>query len=371
MDSRILTRLVLLLGGLALPLGFVTVQTLPSQQPPPKTPEQGTAAIAASFDILDPQTTLVVQIPSELTGQAVVIITNIGGSPITDLNLFVALKDDSGNAFPQNDVKVVPSGQLNLEPHTPLVLQITLTLKKPFPKFEGKHSYTHQSLSGYLFFKAGDTVKQRPLQLVPFQSSPQVTRLVWFGLGAAVLIGAISLWCLRSKLDERMTFPEWTTSSWVTNLTIIGTVLTATTSAMGVVKQPHILQAAEYTTMSVLFGALVLIAPLAYNSIRFAQTPNPGGGATPKYEGYVWLFIVAITFTLWGAFGQFMLVYYYFGEFANAHLISLSGSWVFQGGIVLIGLLLGLYATRTIYSYATETSSTQHPGGSEPKDAGV
>lgn len=363
MDSRMLPKLMLLLGGLLVPLGFVAGLTPSSQQVPLSTSEKDKEPVETNFELLDAQVPLVVQIPNDLKEEAAITVINNGESPIEieDRWLSVTLKDDSGHAFPEENLKVeiTPKGKLN--PHEQRVFQISLALTKPFPKFKGRPFYASQSLTGYLFFRAGKTVKQRPLQLVPFHSSPQVAWLIWIPLGVAVLIGLISLWRLREKLGKRMVFPEWTSSSWMTNLTVVGAVLTTTTSAIGAVKQPQLLQLAEYTVLSVLFGALVLIAPLAYNSIRLAQDPNAG----PSYGGYVWLFIATITFTLWGAFGQFLLIYYYFDEVAKARLISRSGSLMFNSGIALVGLLLCVYAARTIYFLATQ------PTKPEPSATGV
>ena len=367
MNIQRILGLAFLIGAIGVPLvwnagstslGQTSTGTEVTAQPKDKNPEEP----KIDFEVLGYETATMI-VPINGDGESAVPITVNNKSAKTIINEgdwagYVAVHDDSGGAWPSSQVKVgiLHVDKEPLQPTTAREIKITFKLEAALPRFENKPSYASQSLSGYLFLRAGKThiSKPIPVQVVTTNPSPRAKWLILSGLFAGLLILAFEAALLRGKLIKSIIIPEWGAGSVMTNLTLIGTVVTGLASAWSLIKQPHLLQIAEYIVLSGLFGALATIAPLAFSSIRLSQRPGPGVEAPPA-TSKAWLFLVACLFTIWGAFGQGILIYYYFDEFARAHLVTESGLNVIVSGMIVVGLLLGYYAISTIYSIASKS----------------
>ncbi|MFL6214768.1 MAG: hypothetical protein ACJ74J_12860 [Blastocatellia bacterium] len=359
-----------LLGGLSLPVALSATQTSPNQSSSTEASDKPAGSQTTKFDILDSAQPLVIPISKKDgngQGEGTLIVLNSQGTPINSFTSSFALQDESGRRHDAGTIHVQVSPSGPLAEYEPEAFTVSVSLDHPLPPFEStffskffKGGLASQNLSGYLFLHAGNLTARRPLQLISAEQSPLANFPVYLSLGIAVTIGLVCIWVLRDKLGKQMGLPAWSSSSLATNLGFITSLAAATANLLVPVK-PHLLQKSEYTTLSMLFAALITVAPLAYSSIRL-QPQSDGSAATPNYKGYVVLLILTNIITLWGAFGALTVVAFYFIELAEAHLLSPFASWVFLISLVLIGLLLILYAiSSTLVTVRASTSDGGEP----------
>lgn len=174
-----------------------------------------------------------------------------------------------------------------------------------------------------------------------------------FASFAVVLIALVWLALKGIKLSQRMGPPTWNFSdSWGTNITVGGALLTTLLGFSALPEQTHYLNKIAYLCLSLIFAALITVAPSIYALVR---TPvNVPGSTTPQYQGYVLPFAVACGLTLWGALGQLGTVGLLFGELWAAREISQQMLLSLVTIIGLVGLLLLGYGLRTIVQIATK-----------------
>ncbi|MGE5113372.1 MAG: hypothetical protein ACM3JB_21105 [Acidobacteriaceae bacterium] len=211
-------------------------------------------------------------------------------------------------------------------------------------------------LSGYLEMTAsGGPENRKPphlyraLKIPPALPSNIATRLFGWTLYIAIAAVVTSIIVLAAKdgLGQRLGPPSWNFSdSWGTNITVAGAVLSTLLSFSALPEQTHYLNKIAYLCLSLIFSALITIAPSIYALIR---TPvNVQGSDTPQYQGYVVPFAIASGVTLWGALGQLGTVALLFGELvASKEIANTILCWL----IVLLGVvavLLVIYAVRMI-----------------------
>jgi len=130
--------------------------------------------------------------------------------------------------------------------------------------------------------------------------------------GALALIFVIVMIAIRrSVLSETVqTGPGWSfNDSWLTNITALGAILGTVLASAGFL--PDVLPGVStggFTGLSLLFGGLVVTAPIVYAAASkwqfAAQSPTDTSPATLVSPGRVWGVVVAAGFTLWGVFGE-------------------------------------------------------------------
>jgi hypothetical protein len=99
--------------------------------------------------------------------------------------------------------------------------------------------------------------------------------------------------------------PTWDFSkSWASNVTVVGAILGTVLSAKVLPATTVVVSPSGYTALSLLFGALVVVAPLLFVATRKGRADAKG----PVYTGYGWAFLVASSVTLWGVIGQLTTV---------------------------------------------------------------
>jgi hypothetical protein len=372
--------------------------------------QQGAAQSKAQLEILDAATTLTVQIsnPPGSHGIMAVYLRNDGDGDISTLEFSAALQDENGKAYslsasPSPGEAGVRIGAVEsqdyLAGHSIKPFELQIKLDTGLPRFENEAALIPHTLTGHLVVvgrakkkaenmpaenrpadkkpvdkKAGKSkpaekkaaekkegektegesqlgeklIKSRPLKLIPLGPSQRSADSVWFGLIAASAVIIVSALFFKLKLNQRMGLPEWTASgSLATNLTAVGTVLMTILASPALPLTTHTLQKSEYATLGLLFGVLVFLAPIIYNSIRVPSTRDQT--PTTAYEGYVGMFLLASLVTLWAVFGQLATIWYAVAELWQAHYMPYGSLVVFRACIVVVTLLLFIYAFVAIY----------------------
>lgn len=231
-------------------------------------------------------------------------------------------------------------------------------------------------LSGYLQLTAKTpehkaATKYRVLKVPSPTPSFAATLLFWvsFMLTALIALGAINK--LRKEqipITQRMGSATWSFSdSWGTNIAVGGALLNTLVAFSALPDQTHYLSKNSYVCVSMIFGAVITVAPSVYSLIRtpVLTGPNP----TIQYQGYVGSFALASGLTAWGAIGQVVTVAFLFAELASARLFSVSVLLCLTAVLALIAGFLLLYEGRTIVQIARlqkAVSDASAKGGGGP-----
>src|SRR5262249_35260574 len=122
---------------------------------------------------------------------------------------------------------------------------------------------------------------------------------------------------------------------------ILGTVLSANVlpATTAVVVSPN-----GYTALSLLFGSLVVLAPLLFTALRVGK-PDP---KAPQYIGRGFAFLVASSVTLWAVLGELATVGLVLYEAQHAKALALGAViplWITIGAAMT---LVAVYGFRTI-----------------------
>lgn len=218
-------------------------------------------------------------------------------------------------------------------------------------------------LSGYLELTAKTSpdrkasTKYRVVKVPPVTPSPWATRLFWISLlgTALVALGATSK--LRKEhipINQRMGSPTWNFGdSWGTNIAVGGALLNTLVTFSALPDQTRYLSKISYVCVSMIFGAVITVAPSLYSLIRTAvAVPVPGGNPAIQYQGYVGSFALASALTAWGAIGQVVTVAFLFAELGSARLISISILACLATVLALTAIFLLVYEGRTIVQIA-------------------
>jgi len=366
-------------------------------------PGQQTAK-PAQLEILDAATPLTVQIPntSHSPATTTIYLRNDGEKELSTMEFSAALQDENGKAYSLSpSATPVDAGirigaitsQDALAGHSLKPFELQIKLDPGLPLFENEDVFIPHTLTGHLVVagrekkaeirpadnnasntnqpakktgkketvkkkpaenqtveknkdeKQGDSqlklVKSRPLKLIPAGPSKRSANPVWFGLIAAAAVIILSALFFKLNLKQRMGLPEWNASgSLATNVTALGTVLMTVLASTALPSTTHTLQKSEYATLGLLFGVLVFLAPIIYNSIRVPKDQTP----TAAYEGYVGMFLLSSLVTMWAVFGQLATIWYVVGELGQARYMSDTSIIVFRGCIAVVTILLLIYA---------------------------
>ena len=201
------------------------------------------------------------------------------------------------------------------------------------------------------------SVITKPMRLLPPVKSQLSPGLFWvpFGIALACLVVA-SLLVARFGLFARMGNTTWDFSqSWASNLTVAGTVLTALLGWAGLAEYGKYLSKNSYLCLSVLFAALVSLAPAVYNFTRRSITvpvPDPDDASNVsgvRMEGYVFGFLLASFVTVWAVLGQLFTIAFVMAELVDLGPLPASAGAAFSGLIVVLAVLLLVYVVVTIY----------------------
>ncbi len=170
-------------------------------------------------------------------------------------------------------------------------------------------------------------------------------------------------------LMDRMGHAQWDfTTSWASILTVVGALL-------GTVLSGQQGATAQYGYLNLFFLLLVALAPLVYNFIGSLEEADPTLTAqnqsntsalvqgltqsnpnvdkntedpmTYQYQGYVWGFLTASTFTLWAVIGELFTLIVLLGDIARPSSVN-AYVLVIQLFLVVVVLCVGYYGWKTV-----------------------
>lgn len=191
---------------------------------------------------------------------------------------------------------------------------------------------------------------------------------VWISLAIAFVL-VLTRWATLTDgpgLSASLGEVNWSfNDSWATTLTALGALLGTILSTTGVLPaSPRPLSTAALGGLNLLFGLLVLLAPLLFSSFARARGSKEGDEG-PSYEGTVWAFLVSCVLTIWAVLGELVTIFVLLQELV-AGALSESLSWLFLILTALGAVLLGIYSCGTIkatLSFRTETTESAAAGG--------
>jgi hypothetical protein len=191
--------------------------------------------------------------------------------------------------------------------------------------------------------------------------------LVWASLAVASLVVTIRWFTLKAKprLSAKLGEVNWSfTDSWATTLTALGALLGTILSTAGVLpKSTKLLSTSALGGLNLLFGLMVLVAPLLFSSFARVRSKNTDDDE-PSYQGTVWAFLAACILTLWAVIGELATIFVLLQEFTIGTL-SASLSWLFVALAVMGAVLLVIYSwgtIRAIIDYREEEVLTEAAG---------
>jgi hypothetical protein len=182
------------------------------------------------------------------------------------------------------------------------------------------------------------------------------SRYTLFPLGLWCLVAVIAVIAclfLGRRLKTPMSGPQWNfSSSFGTNITLGGSLLTLVSSSSLFSDYPHFMTKQTYTAFSLLFAGAAIIAPVLYTLLsKPVSTGNSNGASSVGYVGTVGLFVFAAALAVWAFLGQLTTVGFLFTEFAaRGYIVSLN-IWIFYVVFGLVGFGLIVYAWRTASFY--------------------
>jgi hypothetical protein len=177
-----------------------------------------------------------------------------------------------------------------------------------------------------------------------------VNQLLW--IPCAVAFGLALARYLSLRLSGRLTRGNRLgavnfdfSKSFASTITVVGALLGTVLSASVLPEETRLLTKAEYTTLSLVFGALVVVA-----GIVFAASERPAEGeelkadVDLKYEGGVGAFFVSAGFTLWAAAGQVACLALIIVESEEAGRMPVAASVIFA---ILLAIAAGAIVVYT------------------------
>ena len=195
---------------------------------------------------------------------------------------------------------------------------------------------------------------------VPLLRISAATSIVLASLGAAAVV-TLSGW-FRSRagtaaLKKAIGDPTWDFSkSWASNVTVVGAILGTVLSAKILPAATVVVSANGYTALSLLFGALVVLAPLLFVASRSGKPDAKG----PVYTGHGWAFLLASLVTLWGVIGQLVTVGLVLYEAQHATTLARGAVfpiWCVLGLALLLVSVYGLQSVRLTLAKALPPDS--------------
>jgi len=161
--------------------------------------------------------------------------------------------------------------------------------------------------------------------------------------------------------------PTWAfTESWSSTLTFGGAFLTSLLGFAALPDQGHTFSKSSYTLLSLLFAALIGLAPGVYNLFRApVQVRTDATTLTIQYQGVVALFLVAGVFTMTGVLAQLSLLGCLFSDLATAGLMSTPTASAFRRLSVVLLFALGFYAVISAAQTVIYQSAPERQGDSK------
>jgi hypothetical protein len=180
-----------------------------------------------------------------------------------------------------------------------------------------------------------------PLVIKPEQHHDRAAALLLFA--PLVFAALLVLGRVLTLSDIKSTFgpANWSYSeSWATSLTVVGALLGTILGAGVLPDELDLFSKAGYSAFNVLFGMLVLVAPLVY--VAGQNRIKDAAGKTQRYQGTTLSFAIASVVTLWGVFGELATVGLLFREIEKAGGLSnvlVVVSWIILAAIIFVAVV--------------------------------
>ena len=367
----------LVLAG-ALALGVSVAQDPPAT--PPVDPSAETAAqkpppatYAITPDVIDCTTFI-----SQDKCRTGIVIRPGPKTPDGTLTIRAVLTNPDGQSFNVPVQAECRSGcaganvTFGAEPAVPVL--VTFELPKDWQQW-----WHPQVASGFLgVVSSSGRFDGTPKRLRILAASPSLWQLALILVPGVIallitLVVVILLRRVKISLTHRMGAPSWRASeSWSSNLTV-GAGLANGVLALAVVSDFTVFMTKpSYAVVSVLLGALVLLAPIVYGISRRAVTiePDPAASAlssrgvplpkpVPKeeFEGVVRVFLIAGLLTLWASGGQLLTFALLMAELWRFGALSPVVAAIIAVLVLIVFLALLKYGGVSMYEAASKAKS--------------
>ncbi|MET0306348.1 MAG: hypothetical protein ABW196_08990 [Solirubrobacterales bacterium] len=276
-----------------------------------------------------------------LTGESELAITGSESKDTATAELFVT---NPGKAVPIT-VDFVASGASGVEVSKFEPTQASAEGATPVEVTFTGLAALDAATSGAIVVRGGAAPVFRQAKLSPGlqPSRDWPTTLVIVALVAMLaLFAAIAAFAvLRDKaefLTKQAPGPKWSFESWATTLTAVGAIVGTVVAAVTYPKEPKQIDKDTLVALVLLFGALVVIAPFVFQSMR-----NPRASANDQEAGlwgYNWALLVSCAVTCGAVLGELGCL-----GLLSRELIG-SGGWA-DAALVVVALL----ALMTIYYF--------------------
>jgi hypothetical protein len=304
-------------------------------------------AAESPLQFLDDETLTVKYEPGEKAASTTLLLRNDGEDAIEGLR-FSARVQDSAAEPRDGKVHIGLADQQDASIDGHLVERVNLEVS--VDESEGAETY-----SGHLVAEAeGIAPATRPLKVVPVRLPPLGAGWLIYPtlLAAAVLVGIRTFTLPGSPglLDRPMGPVDWDFGkSWASTLTTVGALLGTVLSAGVLPGDTQSLSKPAYAALNLFFGMLILIAGFVYTATRRPkETTNTSGVKQVQYQGHVWSFLLASFVTLWAVLGELVTLWFLLTEIGVQGTLSRGPLHIFQGVLLLAGLLALFYAWRSI-----------------------
>ena len=203
--------------------------------------------------------------------------------------------------------------------------------------------------------------------LKPAAEWPVVIVASSLGLSAlllAVVVAAVVRKTGGAWLGHPAPSPKWSFESWALHLAAVGGVLGTVLGSITLPEAPAQIDKESVVALSVLFGALVVVAPFISEAIR--RWPKPAApGAEEAGTGYVAVLLLACAIVFAGAFGELLTLGLVSWELTGGN----AGGIATEAGLGMLSVLAFYYVAVTAWEAATidwtapADSASQAPRG--------
>jgi hypothetical protein len=207
-----------------------------------------------------------------------------------------------------------------------------------------------EPVSGQIVIRGGATPVAQSATvnpaLQPSADWPLLIVIIGFG-SAALFFGGLATAVVRKKkglawLAKPAPPPKWSFESWATHLTAVGALLGTVLGTASLPETPTQIDKTSLVALSLLFGALVVVAPFVFEAIQ--RPTQPTSAESEGGSGFVCVLLLSCAITSGAVIGE---------------IVTLGlASWEITGGGaggVLIEIGLGVLFVLAVY-YVTVTA---------------
>ncbi|HEY4897892.1 MAG TPA: hypothetical protein VII01_17620, partial [Solirubrobacteraceae bacterium] len=206
-----------------------------------------------------------------------------------------------------------------------------------------------EPVSGQIVIRGGATPVAQSATVSPaLQPSadwPLLIVIIGFG-SAALFFGGLATAVASKKglswLGNSAPSPKWSFESWATHLTAVGALLGTVLGTASLPETPTQIDKTSLVALSLLFGALVVVAPFVFEAIQ--RPTQPTSAESEGGSGFVGVLLLSCAITFGAVIGE---------------IVTLGlASWEITGGGgggVLIEIGLGVLFVLAVY-YVTVTA---------------